>query len=209
VPPNEFIPIAEEMGLIIAMDQWMIRTACTHAKTWHEAGHTHWSVAVNISARQFQDQSLPKTVQNILQETGLPAHALKIEITESVAMRDLDISIRLLNELNAMGIQISIDDFGTGYSSMGYLKRFPLHVLKIDQAFIKDITHDSDSQVITNAMIVVAHSLKLAVIAEGVETGEQSALLRSLGCDAMQGYLFGRPMPAEAFVKLLPEGLAA
>ena len=203
VPPNEFIPIAEEMGLIIAMDQWMIRTACTHAKTWHEAGHTHWSVAVNISARQFQDQSLPKTVQNILQETGLPAHALKIEITESVAMQDLDVSIRVLNELNAMGIQISIDDFGTGYSSMGYLKRFPLHVLKIDRSFIQDITQDSDSEVITKAMIVMAHSLKLAVIAEGVETEEQCALLRSLGCDAMQGYFFSRPMPAEAFVKLL------
>ena len=203
VPPNEFIPIAEEMGLIIAMDQWMIRTACTHAKTWHEAGHTHWSVAVNISARQFQDQSLPKTVQNILQETGLPAHALKIEITESVAMQDLDVSIRVLNELNAMGIQISIDDFGTGYSSMGYLKRFPLHVLKIDRSFIQDITQDSDSEVITKAMIVMAHSLKLVVIAEGVETEEQCALLRSLGCDAMQGYFFSRPMPAEAFVKLL------
>ena len=203
VPPNEFIPIAEEMGLIIAMDQWMIRTACTHAKTWHEAGHTHWSVAVNISARQFQDQSLPKTIQNILQETGLPAHALKIEITESVAMQDLDVSIRVLNELNAMGIQISIDDFGTGYSSMGYLKRFPLHVLKIDRSFIQDITQDSDSEVITKAMIVMAHSLKLAVIAEGVETEEQCALLRSLGCDAMQGYFFSRPMPAEAFVKLL------
>ena len=208
VSPAEFIPVAEETGLIIAMDEWMMHKACAHAKAWHAAGHTHLSVSVNISARQFQDQSFPKTIQSILQETGLPAHALKIEITESVAMRDLDISIRLLNELNAMGIQISIDDFGTGYSSMGYLKRFPLHVLKIDQSFIKDITHDPDSQVITNAMIVVAHSLKLAVIAEGVETEEQSVILRSLGCDAMQGYLFGRPMPAEAFVKLLPEGLA-
>jgi len=208
VSPAEFIPVAEETGLIIAMDEWMMHKACAHAKAWHAAGHTHLSVSVNISARQFQDQSFPKTIQSILQETGLPAQALKIEITESVAMRDLDISIRILNELNAMGIQISIDDFGTGYSSMGYLKRFPLHVLKIDQSFIKDITQDSDSQVITNAMIVVAHSLKLAVIAEGVETEEQSALLRSLGCDAMQGYLFGRPMPAEAFVKLLPEGLA-
>ena len=201
--PNEFIPTAEEAGLIIAMDQWMIRTACTHAKTWHEAGHTHWSVAVNISARHFQDLSLPKTIQNILQEIGLPAHALKIEITESVAMQDIDISIRIFNELNAMGIQISIDDFGTGYSSMGYLKRFPLHVLKIDRSFIKDIPLDSDSEVITRAMIAVAHSLKLTVIAEGVETEEQRDLLRSLGCEAMQGYFFGRPMPAEAFVKLL------
>lgn len=208
VSPAEFIPVAEETGLIIAMDEWMMHQACAHAKAWHAAGHTHLSVSVNISARQFQDQSFPKTIQSILQETGLPAHALKIEITESVAMRDLDISIRLLNELNAMGIQISIDDFGSGYSSMGYLKRFPLHLLKIDQSFIKDITHDPDSQVITNAMIVVAHSLKLAVIAEGVETEEQSVILCSLGCDAMQGYLFGRPMPDEAFVKLLPEGLS-
>jgi len=206
VPPNEFVPIAEETGLITAIDAWMMRQACTQAKAWHEAGYTHLSVAVNISGRQFQDQSLPRTIQGILQETGLPAHVLKIEITESVAMRDLDISIRILNELNAVGIQISIDDFGTGYSSMAYLKRFPLHVLKIDRSFIKDITQDSDSEVITKAMIVMAHSLKLTVIAEGVETAEQSALLRALGCDAMQGYLFGRPVPAEAFVKLLRQG---
>jgi EAL domain-containing protein (putative c-di-GMP-specific phosphodiesterase class I) len=186
----------------------MMRKACGQAKAWHEAGYTYLSVSVNISARQFQDQSLPKTIHSILQETGLPARALKIEITESVAMRDLDSSIRVLNELTAMGIQISIDDFGTGYSSMGYLKRFPLQLLKIDRSFIKDITFDPDSEVITKAMIGMAHSLKLAVIAEGVETEEQRSLLHSLGCDAMQGYLFGRPMLTEAFDTLLRQDLA-
>ena len=206
--PAEFIPIAEEVGLISDIDTWIMHNACVQAKAWHEAGYTHLSVSVNVSARQFQDQSLPKSIQTILQELSLRARALKIEITESVAMRDLDISIQILNELSAMGIQISIDDFGTGYSSMAYLKRFPLHVLKIDRTFVQDITQNSDSEVITKAMIVMAHSLKLAVIAEGVETEEQSVLLSALGCDAMQGYLFGRPMPAEAFMKLLPEGLA-
>ncbi|MBI4641552.1 MAG: EAL domain-containing protein [Candidatus Tectomicrobia bacterium] len=206
VSPGEFIPVAEETGLIVPIGEWVLRTACAQNKAWQEAGLPRLSVAVNLSARQFQDQNLPDLIQQVLAETGMAAHDLKLEITESIAMQNIDLSITVLNELSAMGMQVSIDDFGTGYSSLAYLKRFPVSTLKIDRSFVRDIPGDVDDAAITSAIIAMAHSLKLKVIAEGVETEEQLAFLRSHQSDEMQGYLFSRPVPAEAFTKLLQEG---
>lgn len=206
VSPSEFIPVAEETGLILAIGEWALRTACAQTKAWHDAGHAGLRVAVNFSARQFQHPSLPDLIRDVLKETGLPARALDLEITESTAMRNVDESIKMLNELTAMGMQISIDDFGTGYSSLGTLKRFPIHTLKIDQSFVRGIPSDPDDSALTIAIIALAHSLKFRVIAEGVETDAQLAFLRSHQCDEMQGYLFSPPIPAAAFTKLVQEG---
>jgi EAL domain-containing protein (putative c-di-GMP-specific phosphodiesterase class I) len=163
-------------------------------------------VTVNFSARQFEHPNLAELIRTVLKETGLAPSALELEITESIAMKDVDFSGEILTELSADGIHISIDDFGTGSSSLRYLKRFPIDILKIDQTFVRDLTSDISDAAITEAMITMAHSLELKVIAEGVETGEQLAFLRSRRCDEIQGYLFSRPVPAEAFAKLLHEG---
>jgi len=209
ISPAEFIPIAEETGLIVPLGEWVLRTACTQNKAWQDAGLPPLCVAVNLSARQFQHQNLPELIQKVLQETGMAVQALKLEITESLAMKDIDFSIATLNELSAMGIQILIDDFGTSYSSLGYLKRFPITTLKIDKSFVRDLPGDSDNAAITSAIIVMANSLKLKVIAEGVETEEQLAFLQSQKCDEIQGYFFSEPVPAEVFTRLLQEEGAA
>ncbi|MBI4481670.1 MAG: EAL domain-containing protein [Acidobacteria bacterium] len=206
VCPAEFIPLAEETGLIITLGEWLLRTACAQNKAWQAAGHSQLRVMVNFSARQFQHRNLLDLIQRVLGETGMAAHTLELEITETLAMKDIDFSLTTLNELSAMGIQISIDDFGTGYSSLGSLKRFPITTLKIDQSFIRDITNDADDAALTTAIIAMAHSLALKVIAEGVETEEQLAFLRSQKCDEILGYVISRPVPAEAFTKLLEGG---
>ena len=201
--PARFIPLAEETGLIEEIDQWVLRTVCRQLKIWETAGHALPFVTTNVSARQFRQPGLSDTVARILQETGLGPDNLGIEITETLAMRDTNLTTRNVNELNDMGVKLLIDDFGTGYSSLGYLKKLPLHKLKIDKSFITDLARDRDDQAITNAIIAMAHILKLKVVAEGVETKGQESYLESQNCDEMQGYLFSKPIPAGEFENLL------
>ena len=193
VLPAEFIPLAEETGLIIPIGEWVLRTACTQMRHWALAGHADMRVAVNLSPRQFRQQNLVETIRNILEETGANARNLELEITESVAMEDPESTQRCLEALSGLGIEIAIDDFGTGYSSLAYLKRFPIDHLKIDQSFVQGIPNDEDDINIVRSIIVLGKSLGLTVIAEGVETEEQRAFLRAAGCDEMQGYLHSRP----------------
>ena len=203
IPPAHFIGLAEETGLIVPIGAWVMRTACAQNQAWQRAGLGRLRVAVNLSARQFAQKNLAESIMTILQETGLPASDLEIELTESLVMTDVERAVGVLDELKAIGVQLSIDDFGTGYSSLSYLKRFPIHVLKIDQSFVRDIASSTDDAAIVALIISLAHSLKLNVIAEGVETPEQLAYLNQHDCDEMQGYLFSRPVPAAAFETLL------
>jgi diguanylate cyclase (GGDEF)-like protein/PAS domain S-box-containing protein len=206
IPPTEFIPIAEKTGLIAQLEQWILRTACAQSKAWHKAGHPRLCLSINCSARQFQDKNFPDLIKTVLHETSLSAHALELEITESIAMKNLDFCMNTLNALSSLNIRVSIDDFGTGYSSLAHLNRFPLHALKIDRSFIKDAPNNEQNTSIIRGIIALAHSLKLSVVAEGVETNEQLGLLTTEGCDEIQGYLFSRPVPAEMLGKLLQEG---
>lgn len=199
----EFIPVAEETGLIVPLGEWVLRTACAQNKAWQKAGLAPMRVAVNLSARQFQRRDLIETVARVLEETGLEPRYLEVEITESVAIQDVDFTLAALGSLQGMGIQIAIDDFGTGHSALGYLKRFPIDVLKIDRSFVHDLTGDTGAAEIATTIIAMAHNLKLKVIAEGVETEDQLAFLRQQQCDEMQGFLFAKPAPAEEIGKVL------
>ena len=203
ISPIKFIPLAEETGLIVPIGAWVLRTACAQIRAWQLAGLPALRVAVNLSARQFAHDDLHATIVRVLADTGLAPELLELEITESLTMENPEHAAALLKKLKALGIRLAIDDFGTGYSSLGYLKRFPIDNVKIDRSFIKDIPHDEDDVAITQAVIAMAHSLRLKVIAEGVETEEQLAFLRNRGCDEAQGYLFGKPMPADDFVKMM------
>jgi len=203
VPPAQFIPLAEETGLIVPIGEWVLKTACLHNGGWLDQGLPRLTVAVNLSARQFAHESLLEDVARTLRDTQLDPAYLEFEITESMVMRDPEHAVKLLGGLKTMGIRLSIDDFGTGYSSLNYLKRFPLDSVKIDRAFIQDLPGNADDAAITRAIIAMAHSLRLKVIAEGVETKEQLGFLRELGCDEMQGYLFSGPLPGDEFVRLL------
>ncbi|MEA2489207.1 MAG: hypothetical protein QOH21_999 [Acidobacteriota bacterium] len=205
VPPATFIPLAEATGVMIPIGMWALRTACSQAMAWHEAGFRTLSLAVNLSVTQLQQVDLVPRVREILQETGLPPRLLELEITESSAMLSPETSVRTLYELKKLGIRISLDDFGTGHSSLSYLKRFPIDTLKIDQSFIHDITSDPDSASIVTAIIAMAHSLRLKVIAEGVEFTEQANFLRRHACDQMQGYLIKPPVAADEFLAYLRE----
>ncbi|MEX0268455.1 EAL domain-containing protein [Leptolyngbyaceae cyanobacterium UHCC 1019] len=198
IPPNQFISLAEETGQIAAIGEWVLQTACAQNQAWQEAGYPPIRVAVNLSARQFQQQNLAQLINRVLAETGLEARYLEVEITESIAMQDIHVTIAVLDELRAMGVHISMDDFGTGYSSLATLKRFPLHTLKIDREFVKDLTTSSKDAALIQAIVTLGHGLDLDVIAEGVETIDQQEFLHSIGCDAMQGYLFSKPLPAAA-----------
>jgi predicted signal transduction protein with EAL and GGDEF domain len=195
--PAEFIGVAEATGLILPVSAWILRTACAQARRWHQEGHTELCVAVNLSARQFQQPELVAEVKGALEETGLPARCLELEITETNAMQNAEATVHTLRELKALGVRITIDDFGIGYSSLSYLKRLPIDSLKIDQSFVRDVTTDPDDAAIAAAVIALAHTLKLQVVAEGVETEEQMAFLESHGCDRMQGFLFSQPLPPE------------
>jgi EAL domain-containing protein (putative c-di-GMP-specific phosphodiesterase class I) len=206
VPPMEFIPLAEDTGLIVPLGEWVLRAACAQSKRWHDMGLASLRVAVNLSARQFEQPDLLEMIARVLGETGLDPRCLELELTESSVMKNAEASTRLLGEMKRMGIQVSIDDFGTGYSSLSYLNRFPLDKLKIDKSFVGGMLINQSDAAIVRAVITLAHSLKLKVIAEGVETKEQLAFLRLLKCDEMQGYLFSRPLPAGAFEQLLADG---
>ncbi|HEY9880440.1 MAG TPA: EAL domain-containing protein, partial [Leptolyngbyaceae cyanobacterium] len=202
VSPADFIPLAEETGLILPIGEWVLWTACRQAKIWYDQGYTRFKVSVNLSARQLQGEALLELVSMVLAETGLPAVCLQLEITESVAMADVGLTYDLISRLRAMGVQIAIDDFGTSYSSLGYLKRFPVSGIKIDRSFIKDVGKTEDANAIASAIIAMAHILGLAVTAEGVETAEQLAFLQAHQCDAIQGFLISAALPAEDVINL-------
>lgn len=206
VSPLEFIPLAEETGLIVPIGEWVLRTACAQNQAWQAAGLPALHMSVNIAARQFQQQNLTEVVARILQETGLDPRWLTLEITESTVMRNAGAAIETLRQIGGLGVGLSVDDFGTGYSSLSYLKRFPLDYLKIDKAFIDDITTDPSDAAIATAIISMAGSLEIKVVAEGVETLAQLDFLRARGCDAMQGYYFSKPLPAAALASLLAKG---
>jgi len=210
IPPDEFIPLAEETGLIVPIGEWVLHTACAQNRAWQDAGLAPLRVAVNVSGRQFRRLDMLETIFRTLEDTGLDSRYLEIELTEGVLMQDTVVVVQTLHALNAMGILISIDDFGTGYSSLSYLKRFPIDMLKIDRSFVQDIVTDPDDTAIVQAIIAMSHSLGIKAIAEGVETREQLDFLRRHGCDAVQGYCLSRPLPAEAFthfLRLTPQAL--
>jgi len=196
VPPLTFIPVAEESGQIIQIGLWVLEEACRQSAAWREAGVNNVSIAVNLSVQQLRSPDLISHVQRLLKQYHLRADDLEIEITESTLMSDPEQAIEQLNALRSLGVCLSIDDFGTGYSSLAYLKLLPIHILKLDRAFVKDIETDENDAVICKASIALAHSLGLKVVAEGVENEVQSAFLCQLNCDYFQGYLFGKPEPA-------------
>jgi diguanylate cyclase (GGDEF)-like protein len=206
VPPDDFIELAEMTGLITPMGPWILEEACGRTRAWQRGTRFYFSIAVNLSARQFQERELVGQVKRALESTGLEARFLELEITESVAMHSAENTLRTLTELKALGVRISIDDFGTGYSSLAYLKRFPIDTLKIDQSFVSDIGTNAEDSAIASAVIAMAHGLGLRVVAEGVEREEQLEFLRRQRCDHYQGYLFSRPLAADEFGALVRDG---
>jgi diguanylate cyclase (GGDEF)-like protein/PAS domain S-box-containing protein len=206
VSPAEFIPLAEETGLILPIGEWVLRTVCKQSKSWQFAGYPPIRTSVNLSARQFLYGNIVETTSRVLQDTQLEAQYLDLEITESIIMQDVQITNTILNELKLMGIQISVDDFGTGFSSLSYLKHFPIDKLKIDQSFVRNINVCPKDTAIVNTIINMAHNLQLKVIAEGVENQKQFDFLQQHQCDEAQGYLFSQPLSCEKFEKML-EGL--
>ena len=206
VPPLQFIPVLEDTGLIVSVGEWVVRTVCEQIKAWQSQDLALYPISINLSARQFQQQNLDSCVGKTLQLTGIDPRLLEFELTESILMKEAETTATALRNLKAFGVQISMDDFGTGYSSLAYLKRFPLDVIKIDRAFIRDVTTDTDDATITVAMIKLAHSLGLRVVAEGVETKPQLDFLIKHGCDEMQGFYFSRPLPLEGASQALING---
>ncbi len=203
IPPADFIPLAEETGLIISIGEWVIQTAAKQTKTWHDNGLPQLRVAINLSPRQFMEKNVTDMIADILKQSELDPYYMELEITENLIMRDLDNAVTTLQTLKSMGVQLAIDDFGTGYSSLNYLKRFPIDRLKIDQSFVRDIDTDPDDAAISSAVIAMAHNMKLKVIAEGVETEAQLNYLKSHFCDEVQGYYFSRPLPANEITAVL------
>jgi diguanylate cyclase (GGDEF)-like protein len=206
VPPSQFVPIAEDCGLILPIGRWVLRAACLQARTWKQAGLPPILVAVNTSALEFRAKDFLENIRTTLEETRLEPPYLELELTESVLMRDIKITDSVLHALTRLGIKLAIDDFGTGYSSLSYLRQFPIHTLKIDQSFINQMTRNPDDAALVSAIINMGKSLKLRVVAEGVETPEQHAFLLAQHCDEGQDYYFGRPMAAETFTRLLQTG---
>ena len=206
IPPDRFIPLAEESGLIVPIGEWVLREACRQARVWQDQGLPALRVAVNISAIQFRRLDLVDTVQRALKDAGIDARFLEVELTETAVMSDPEESVEILERLSRMGIVVSVDDFGTGYSSMSYLRRFPIDKLKIDRSFITNVISSPDDAAIVQAIISLAHSLRLRVVAEGVENAEQLAFLQKHGCDQFQGYYFSKPVAAAEFGELLRKG---
>jgi len=203
VSPAEFIPLAEECGLIGAIGEWVIREACRQARAWQEEGVPSLRISVNLSASQFREVGLVDSIRRALDDVGLPARYLEVELTESAVMSDPEQSVAILEQLSAMGVLVSVDDFGTGYSSMSYLRRFPIDKLKIDRVFINEIASRPEDASIVRAIVSLAHSLNLKVVAEGVETPAQLDFLKTAGCDEYQGYHYSRPLPADQFQRLI------
>lgn len=205
VSPTEFIPLAEETGLIVPIGEWVLRTACDQARHWQKLARRPVRMAVNLSAKQFKDENLSQIVLSALHDTGLDPRLLELELTEGTLMDDAKATLATLEQLRGIGVYLSIDDFGIGYSSMNYLKRFDVRALKIDRSFISGLPQDSENAAITRAIIAMAHGLKMVVVAEGVETGEQLVLLEEYGCDLVQGFYLGRPAPADAVTAMLQQ----
>ncbi len=199
--PDVFIPIAERSGLILPIGDWVLDQACAQLRSWHDAGHPEWTMAVNLSALQFSSPSLVDNVRDVLARHAIAPERLTLEITETTAMKDVEASLAILNDLTSMGVQISIDDFGTGYSSLLYLKRMPATELKIDRAFVRDLEKNAEDAAIVSSIVALGRSLQLQVVAEGVETREQQEYLSGLGCDQLQGYHLGRPMEPDEFLR--------
>ncbi|MDH3513760.1 MAG: bifunctional diguanylate cyclase/phosphodiesterase, partial [Gammaproteobacteria bacterium] len=205
VLPDSFIPLLEDTGLVIPVGDWVLREACLQGRRWHDAGHHSLNVSVNLSMKQFRAGTLLGSVRQALEASGLPPRALELEITESVLVDDAEQALSLMHDLKKIGVSLSIDDFGTGYSSLNYLRRFPIDLLKIDGSFIRDVTRNRGDAAITTTIAVMAKTLRLGLLAEGVETREQARFLKTIGCHAMQGYLFGEPVSVEKFVLQLVE----
>src|SRR5437588_1400888 len=198
--PSDFIPLAEDTGLIVPIGAVVLQSACAQARQWHDLGLADFCVAVNVSPKQLQEENFLKTVAQTLDDTGLGPEFLEIEVTETSLMQNPDVGIQTLIGLREMGLRIAIDDFGTGYSSLGYLKRLPIDSVKLDASFVKDATSDPDNAALVMAIITLAHNLRLRVIAEGIETEDQLAFLRLLRCDRGQGYFFGRPAMSDEMI---------
>ena len=204
VPPDQFIPLAEENGMILPIGEWVLKEACKQACSWQRAGWHSFRIAVNLSARQFSQVGLSSIISNILTDSGLAPNHLELELTETAAMQHVESTLQTLMTLKQTGVSLSIDDFGTGYSSLSYLKQFPINRLKIDRSFIADIANDPNDAAIVVATISLANCMGLKVVAEGVETEEQLSFLKMHGCHEAQGFLLGRPVPAAQFSDYLP-----
>lgn len=202
ISPGEFIPVAESSGLIVPIGAWVLQQACEDAKRWHDMG-MDLRIAINVSAAQFAQGDMVENVRKVLQDTGLTAHKLELEVTESVFMDDIQHTIQTLQNLHALGVELAIDDFGTGYSSLSYLRQFPIDRLKIDQSFIRNALNNPDDASIAKTIVNLGHSLNLKVIAEGVETKEHEEFLLKHECDEVQGFRYSRPVPIEDFVKFV------
>ncbi len=203
VPPDEFVPIAEDMGLIVPIGEWVLQESVRQARVWETQGLPPVRIAVNLSLRQLRDKRLLKAVRSLLKESKLEPERLALEITESTLMEDLQETVAVLSKLSRAGIHLLIDDFGVGYSSLSHLKRFPIHSVKIDRSFVRDIATDANDAAIVAAIIAMAHQLRLRVVAEGVETEEQLAFLRQHKCDEIQGHVISEPLPPETCAEVL------
>jgi EAL domain-containing protein (putative c-di-GMP-specific phosphodiesterase class I) len=203
LPPMQFIPLAEETGLIVPIGRWVLREACAQNMAWQHRGLRPVSMAVNLSPRQFADEHLLQDIDEALASSGMSAVLLQLEVTESMVMRNVSRAVKVLDAIQSRGIRLAIDDFGTGYSSMSLMKQFPIDTIKIDRSFVRDLPNDSEDQAIAQAIISMGKALGMTVIAEGVETVEQQAFLRSHDCDEMQGYLFSKPVPPAELAGLL------
>jgi len=203
VPPAQFIPLAEEIGLIVPIGRWVLREACAQNTVWQRLGLLPVSMAVNLSPRQFADEHLVNDIDLALAESEMSPVLLQLEVTESMVMRNVARAVRVLDAIQSRGIRLAIDDFGTGYSSMSLMKQFPIDTIKIDRSFVRDLPHDSEDRAIAQAIISMGKALGMTLVAEGVETLDQEAFLRAQGCDEMQGYLFSKPLPAKELAYLL------
>ena len=209
LPPTEFIPLAEETGLIIPIGRWVLKNACAQNMAWQRSGLPPISMAVNLSPRQFLDPNLLDDIDGVLVCTGMPAHLLQLEITESMVMQNVERAIKLLDEIRGRGVRLAIDDFGTGYSSMSLMKKFPIDTIKIDRSFVRDLAQSAEDRAIATAIISMGKALGLTVVAEGVETTEQDAFLRGHACDEVQGYLFSKPLRPEDIPSLFPPRISS
>jgi EAL domain-containing protein (putative c-di-GMP-specific phosphodiesterase class I) len=203
VSPTQFIPVAEETGLIVPIGKWVLSTACAQNAAWLRQGLPPVTVCVNLSIRQLDDPRLITDITEVLQATGLPPELLELEVTESMIMHNAERAVRVLHEIKALGVRLAIDDFGTGYSSLAHLKRFPVDTLKVDRSFIREILSNTEDRGIAEAIIAMGKTLSLTIVAEGVETAEQQAFLSERSCDEMQGYYFSTPVKPEEFAALL------